>query len=116
MFFYKEMNKKNYTIYGLWVSTKSENFDEYLKAIGNNSFLWLKLFLSVSNIGLPFIKRSFAILATHSIYISKKDKNWYINGKINLPFGVVISGEINCTEGVEFDNSLLKRVFKTQDF
>jgi hypothetical protein len=74
------------------------------------------IFKCFKYLGLPFIKRNFAILATHTIYISKKDKNWYINGKMNLPFGVVISGEINCTEGVEFDYSLLKRVFKTQDF
>jgi hypothetical protein len=39
LFCYKEINKKNYTIYGLWISIKSENFDEYLRAIGNNLFL-----------------------------------------------------------------------------
>ena len=56
-------------------------------------------------IGLPFIKRKLSLLAKHTIFIAKENKNWYINGKIYLPFGVVISGEINCTEGVEFDYS-----------
>ena len=39
------------------------------------------------------------------LFISKNGQNWYINWLSNLPMGP--SNVINCTDGVEFDFSLL---------
>ncbi len=89
---------------GTWNLEKSENFEEYMKALGKivmNGLLILERLIKKKGvflfIGVGFATRKIGATVKPTVYISQNDGQWTI--KVSSTFK---SSEINFTDGVEF--------------